>query len=262
MNLTEDRNVLDAFQAAIIAIYKKESLTCLRGLHNEYELNGRNILAWHSEVITANEIKYKTGKTYYNNISDLLFCSDEVLYFTANLFLYRPYINNPLNDYQIFNGKEIFPNYQNLAGKRYSMFADIVGQKLYNYWDRIGDLIATFFPNKLKPEKIYFSSAINIIPNEFHGSSNYVWLKNFKENEYAKLNMLRKQIVHYYTTDTQYNSEHLELASDREKMEALHAEREALPDFYKQQIQHTIEGFQRTLQMLEEVNSAYFPRSI
>ena len=72
------------------------------------------------------------------------------------------------------------------------MFADIVSQKIYNYWDRIGDLIASFFPDKLKTDKVYFSTAIKYIPIEFQESPNYGWLKDFKDTHYKKLNRRRK----------------------------------------------------------------------
>lgn len=251
--------LIENIQKGIIAIYKNENLTSLRGLHNEYDLKGRNILTWHSDVTRLNEIKYGFGSFYYNNLNDLFFCSDEILYFTAHLYLYRPYMNNPLLDYQIFYGREIFPNHQNIPAKRYNMFADIVSQKLYNYWDRIGDLIETFFPNKIKPNQIYFLTVIDIIPPEFHNSLNYQWLTQFKKNHYKKLNELRKQIVHYNSTDTQYNSKHLEFSSSRQEMETLHAERESLPEFYKEQIKFTIEGFEKTLLLLEEINLVNFP---
>lgn len=251
--------LIDKIQEGIVDIYTNEQLTSLGGLSNEYLIKGKNILAWHGEVTMPNEIKNKNGEFYYENLQELFFCSDEILYFTAHLFLYRPYINNPLRDSQIFNGLEVFPNHQNIQAKRYSMYADILSQTLYNYWDRIGDLIETFFPNKLKSNQIYFPTVIDIIPANFHGSSNYQWLVDFKETHYKKLNAVRKQIVHYKGTNIQYKTKHLEFSRNREKMEALQRERESLPEFYKEQINLTIEGFEKTLLMLEEINLINFP---
>jgi hypothetical protein len=107
------------------------------------------------------------------------------------------------------------------------------------------------FPENLK-NKILFSNAIDLIPSQFHSSDNYIWLKSFKDGNYRKLNELRKRIVHYFTTDTDYRHTHL-LAIERSDMEKLQSEREGLPNYYKLELQRTIEGFERTLFLLEEI---------
>ncbi|MBM2841747.1 MAG: hypothetical protein HW412_2275 [Bacteroidetes bacterium] len=110
---------------------------------------------------------------------DQLFCSDELLYFTAHLFLYRPHINDPIRDSFEAGKQVIFPNFQNVQGKRYDMYADVVSQIAYNYWDRIGDLIASFILDRIDKERVYFVTAVNSIPSEFHTSPNFIWLKHF-----------------------------------------------------------------------------------
>ena len=71
----EHSDLIDAIQKGIIKIYESENLTSLRGLHNEYDLKGKNILTWHSDVTRLNEIKYCYARFYYNNLNDLFFCS-------------------------------------------------------------------------------------------------------------------------------------------------------------------------------------------
>lgn len=246
------------FQEKIVEVYNKEFIVPLRGNNDDYQINGREILIWYSEITRKNATKYNLHSNYHDIQNDLFICSDEIIYFTAHLFLYKPFINNPLNDVHIFYEKEVFPNYQNLEAKRYNMFADIVSQKTYNYWDRIGDLIASFFPEKLKIKQIYFSKAIEIIPEEFHSSPNFIWLNNFKNTEYNDLNKMRRQIVHYATTDTDYNRRHLFNSSNREAMTILQVQREALPEYYKNQIKLTLEGFEKTMLLIEEFNSILF----
>ena len=118
-------------------------------------------------------------------------------------------------------------------------------------------MIASFFPDKLKTDKVYFSTAIKYIPIEFQESPNYGWLKDFKDTHYKKLNELRKQVVHYTTTDTDYRHKHLQI-KDRIAMEVLHSERENLPEYYKEQIQLSLVGFEKTMQLLEEFNTILF----
>ena len=47
------------------------------------------------------------------------------------------------------------------------MFIDLTFQITYNYWDRIGSLIASIFNDRIKSKNIYFPSAIDAIPSEF-----------------------------------------------------------------------------------------------
>ena len=251
----ENSRIINDLQTATFQIYKENGLASISGMDSKYILNGRSIFEWHLSATRKSMIKHGTTFNYFQNLDDILFCSDELLYFTGQLYLYRPFINNPLRDSYYAGDKNVYPNIQNLAAKRYSMFSDVVGQSAYNYWDRIGDLIASFFPKIIKPERVFFVSAIEAVPSEFHTSINYAWLDDFKNNGYKELNKMRKDIVHYKTSDTTYKHQHLASSNNRELIAELHAEREALPDYYKKHLALTIEGFEKTLSLLEEIDS-------
>lgn len=240
-------------------IYREYELKNLSGLNLEFILEGRELLVWHSEVTRKCSIKYNGTFNHMKNLDDILFCSDELLYFTASLYLHRPFINNPLKESFYFSGMTIFPNYQNHYATRYSMFANIAFQVVYNFWDRIGDLIASYFPDAIDPKKIFFSTAMDLIPADFHSDENYQWLNNFRRNQYRELNEMRKKVVHYTTINTEYKHQHIENGTtNRVQMERIQAEREALPDFFKNQIDLSITGFARTLSILEKISLALF----
>lgn len=255
----ETEELLVKFQRKIVDIYRKYELNCLRGLDDDYMINDKSIHIYFNDVIRRNAVKNNNGNFYAKIFDDILFCSDELLYFTAHLYLYKPYINNPLDDAYQVNDITIYPNDQNLFGKRYGMFSDIASQKAYNFWDRIGDLIASFFPDKIKPHKIFFTTALDIIPERFKDDSNYLWLKEFKEVEYKALNNKRKEVVHYTTSEVEYMHLHLNKGSrDRVEMEIIQSEREQITDFYKQQILLSLVGFEKTLLLLENISNELF----
>ena len=133
------------------------------------------------------------------------------------------------------------------------MFSNIVSEKLYNYWDRIGDLLATYFPSSIKPEQVFFPKAIEIIPSDYYDNENYRWLKDFKENGYKILNQIRKQTVHYTTEDTRFKHEHLNSSTEKEHMEELFKNRYSLADIYKNQLDLTLIGFEKTLLLIEAI---------
>lgn len=252
------KDVIWKLQETIIEIYKEEKLQCLHRIENDYKIKDKTILIWHSDVTRKSKVKWEMQFDYHKNIDDLLLCSDEILYFTANLYLYRPYINSPLLDSHPFVDKTLYPNLQNLEAKRFYMFCDIVSEKVYNYWDRIGDLIASFFPDLIKPERVFFPSIIEKIPKQFHGLESFIWLKSFKENEYKGLNEKRKQVVHYTSSDTAFKHKHLYNSTNKEEVEKWVKERDEIPDFYKKHINLSIEGFYQTLTFLEEIGKELF----
>lgn len=245
-------------QDAIVKVYKEQGLTSLSGLDDKFILNGKNILAWHLEVISMAP-KQNDLVHYTKNMDDIFWCSSQLLYFTANLYLYRPHINSPLKHAYLSGNETIYPNFQNIAGRRYDMFADIVCQTAYNYWDRIGDLIASFFPKEIKKDRVYFSTVLDMVPEQFHVGESFSWLQNFRDNGYQELNEKRKQIVHYTTSGTQYKFAHLQSVHSREEIESLQTAREGVADFFKQHIYLTLEGYEKTLLFLSDVSSKLFP---
>jgi hypothetical protein len=250
MEQQEQIEIIVGFNKLIREIYIKEDLVPLRGKEDDYILNGKNILQWFPSVTTPHSIRNNYGTKYFELLNDLLFCSDEVIFATAHLFLYRPYINNPLED--------DFTNRQNQAARRYDMYTDIAAQKLYNYWDRIGDLLASYFPGKIKEDRIFFSTAFDLIQTEFHESENYIWLQEFKNTHYQTLNNIRKQIVHYFSSNSQFTHQFI-FAKDEDAVRKLIEERLKIPEFYKEQNVLCLIGFEKTVYLLEEIGNHQKP---
>jgi len=110
----DNHELIWSFQKKIVEIYNQQNLIPLRGESDSYRINGREILTWYHDVTNANAIKQNAHISYFDLLNDLFICSDEMIYFTAHLFLYRPFINNPLNYGHECNGREVFPNIQNI----------------------------------------------------------------------------------------------------------------------------------------------------
>lgn len=161
-------------------------------------------------------------------------------------------MNSPIDDGLPFAGKMLYPNYENLPAYRYSMFADVVSQKLYNYWDRIGDLIAAYFPDLLKPHQVYFPKIIDVIPVQYHNEY-YFWLREFRDFDYKIINQSRKEIVHYNTIGTKFKHDHLQNSRNYKKIKSLTDDRYELVDFFKKQLHISITGFEKTVLFVETI---------
>ncbi|ALM50282.1 hypothetical protein AMR72_16160 [Flavobacterium psychrophilum] len=276
-------HIIEEIQDTIKNIYKTENITVLSGMDMEFKLpNGKQVLVWNSEVI-SNVYKYQRNKgidlnstnfQFQKNLDNLLFNSDEIAYFTANAFLYKDLISNPIDDAQTYYDDArrewitYYPNFVNLASKRYSMFIAVAFEKIYNYWDRLGDLLwATYFQNDLKEVAVDFNRIIDCIKNkysEYHHLLSYQWLLNFKENQYKALNEIRKNIVHYTSIDIEFKWAHLgqfennegesqNILSDKSEIEKVMTERKGYSNILKEHISLSIEGFIQIHQLIEDI---------
>lgn len=248
-----DISFIEEFQKKIVLIYKNEKLIPLRGENDSYRINDRPILIWHGDVTRHCWCHFNAHFNFQQNIDELLFSSDEIVYFTAHLYFYRPYISTPLKD-AYSTGKElIYPAFYNLPRKRYDMYLGIVFEKIYNYWDRIGDLIAAFFPNLFKGN-IYFNSTIKGLKDKYEGNEDFDWLLNFVNNEYTKFNTQRIEIVHYISNNTSTKWQQLKQVGNYNESKIMTEKVLNFPDYFKDMNELAKTGFIKTMQFLEEVN--------
>lgn len=237
------------FNKAIKEIYIEEKLQCL-----SKHIKGNPIYNLYFDLTNTCNIKSNSKFNYRELFEDLIMCSDELLYFTAQLFLYRPLITNPVGHFRKENEFSEncirFTNIETFEVIRYYMIVDVVYQKLYNFWDRIGDLINALNIVKLNSDRVYFSSAFNNIHSEYHSLEEYIWLKEFNNNKYKVLNKERKQIVHYTTTSTTFKKDFF---NNTGNVKEWIDKRNYYADYFKDQIDNTILGFEKTLTLFEKI---------
>lgn len=248
-----DRELIIEIDKKVKQIYSDNDLIPLRGKGNSYKIHGKDILMWFGEVTRHCSCMFKENIDHNKLIEDLLLTSDEIVYFTAHIYLYRPYINNPIRDSYTVGDRVIYPMFTNLEGRRYEMFSGVLFEKMYNYWDRIGDLIASFYP-KLFPRDKYFPVVIRKLKENFTDNPDFNWLYRFLQNEYKVFNKERILVVHEISNSTERNWRQLSHITDYEKTKSLHEEKLKYPEFFKNMNELCKTGFVKTLNLLEEIN--------
>jgi len=244
------KEAIDNYNNVIIDIYNEHSLICLRGLNGECQIDGKDIYPWYHKA-THYFVEKNKDFNFYKNLEDLILISDEIMYFTANVILNEKFINDPSkNKIMIDGGRVLFRNFENLYSKRFDFFTDVCYEKIYNYWDRIGDLIAACIETGLNKRNINFTTVIDSIQKEYENNKNYNWLKSYRLNEFKTLNEKRRNVVHYSSTGTDSRDGYIKSATDEEKIKEFMEERRSLPNFFKAAINDTIKGFQSTLDFL------------
>jgi len=244
------KEIIEKYNNVIIDIYKEHDMRCLRGLYWECKIDGKNIYPWYRKA-THYFAERNKDFNFYKNLDDLILISDEIMYFTANVILNEKFMNDPSKNKIIIDGSSVlFRNFINLYSKRFDSFTDVCYEKIYNYWDRIGDLIAACIETGLNERNIYFTTVIDSIPKEYENNKNSKWLKSYRLNGFKILNEKRRNIVHYSSTGTDSRDECMKSATDEEKIKEFMEERRDLPNFFKKAIDDTIKGFQNTLDFL------------
>ncbi len=264
------RSAILSYHEVILNIFSEHNLGSVSGYNRDYKINGREILLWHSHATERTHYPYANSfdidgegeRNHQTNFDDLDQYSEELLYATAELYLYRPYINDPFKDMQKFAGGELYVNNYNLAASRFDMIVHNAYQACYNFWARIADLINSYFPNELRHTGVNFATVMDLIGRHQVAesitttSAHYNWLKNFQDNIYSStLNKKRKGVVHGLTQATRSKWDYLKNVAKEAELRQIHEARLGMPEYFKEQIEYSLQGFFHTLSMLDELNA-------
>lgn len=241
-----DKELIDLNHKKLVAVYEREGLTCLSD--NNYEYKGVNALAVPSS--SYNDPLWNRMK----NSWDIIICTQDIKYFTGQLFIHLPYVNDPVADIgPSAHGYPISYYYQNLYDRRYCMFVSCCYEKAYNYWDRIGDLIHSFFPTLLPIRGVDFTRIIDKVDASGETDTDFIALKDIKESEYKRLNEYRKDVVHYYQYESSYRYEHNSNCTNLERIHGLWNQKESFPEYFKKHLRIACEGYVHAHRFLTKV---------
>lgn len=228
-------------------IYQSNGLRCLSD--NEYDYDGVNTFK-----VPDSGFQDPLWSSY-KNLRDIINCNQDLMYFTGNLFLYVPFINNPLSDVDTKTFDFPVSHYhQNWYDHRYCAFVSCCFEKAYNYWDRIGDLLYSFFPSLLSSIRVVdFARIVDALANMGEKDGDFTWLLNFKSNQYSDLNRFRRDVVHYYQYETTFHDNHARNCTKLDEIEKLWEEKKNLPEYFKNHLELACEGCVRSYAYLFKV---------
>lgn len=250
----QDALTIDKYHELVVQAIDKYAITNFSKNHT-FDLRGKSAIPWLSYSVSPilNSSPDVSLRLYHQKFSDDLdFLSDELQFIIGEMYMYRDFIRNPIGRPSQNAGGTYYAKDYNIAEKRYDMLVNQAAQVCYNIWDRIGDLINTFFPGMLGKRNVYFKTVIPAIDSKYH-TANYDWLKNFADNEFKKFNDLRLQIVHFEVPATTDMHKHLGSIFDKAAIEVLHKEKMDRADYFKDQADKTIDGLYYALSFLDDV---------
>jgi len=221
----------------LLQVYKEEELKCL----NEYEIE--NIIAssmFHKIIDKKNPIND------FNKVDfmfDIIFISQDIKFFTGLLYILRPFINVPSEEHNTY--------FQNLYDHRFLIFASVIHQNVYTFWDRIGDLLYFFFDTGLSERNVYLSNVLNNFPTEYKESKEFKELYQIYDTKIKPILDSRTQIVHYKQLETKHHLGIFQNYDNTEFKAVLEKEKNDYPEFFKEQLYLSNYCFECTLKLID-----------
>ena len=133
------------------------------------------------------------------------------------------------------------------------MTSGLIISLLYNYWDKMGDLLDNCFGVIEPTNNVYFGTVIRKFPTEFNSSSNYIWLKNFKDNEFKELLEKRNEIVHYSALESKFFENYQDNIQDEARIQTLQNNKEGMVEYLQQHNELMFIGFEKAIKLIDEI---------
>lgn len=206
---------------------------------NEFSPDGKHPLTFYSEVTSHHTYIRKVPLLLWD---DLLFISNDLVHFTSLLFLLRPFINDAT--------KEAGTYFQNWYDARYLSYASVLYSAVYNFWDRIGDLLHCFFATGLRDDRVYMSRVLNNFPAAHKASANFQQMNEIFMNHIRPIVFERNEDAHNQSTATRHFYGPIRARGDKQREQTELKFR--LPDLFKEHIGLAYKGFELALRLIEE----------
>lgn len=239
------------FEKQILDVFENQKLRGLSDLEEYLKIQAEMIEKYREKYLrNDNELTTEEIEKQNDNLmlllSEIQNCNSDLKLFTANLYIFQPYINNPTKEKAFFIDKIITKYHQTFSDWNYSVYVSCCYEKLYNFWDRIGDVLALYLKIEIKEFQIGFHNVIEkISQNEkFSTDVNFLFLKAFSDNEFKEFNNRRKRIVHYYQFETEYKYKIIyKCDNDEDMIKELWNWKNNMPEYFKKHLELSIKGY-------------------
>lgn len=233
------QNLFFQLDRHLYAEYEDRELKCL----DEYKINNILAFSFYHKIIDK-----KSRINNFNSVDlifDILFISQDIKFLTGLLFLLRPFINIPSEEGGTY--------FQNRYDARYLPFASLAHQNVYNFWDRIGDLLYFFFDTGLEERKVYFTTVMSNFPSKYRSSEYFIKLNDLYEQKIKSLITARTQIVHYKQVETKHYLGTFQNYKNQLIKDDLEKEKKGYPEYFKNHLDYCNTGFEYALKLINEL---------
>ncbi len=217
---------------------------------DQKEFEGKNSVSFFSDILRSKKNLHPLPFSYFKLHDELNFISKDLKYITGVLHYLLPFIV----DTEYTGGR--YP--QNLPDHRYLTYANFGYQSIYNFWDRIGDLLHIYFETGLPMENVYLGRVLSNMKDPYNANPShvlinpiYLKMKDIYDNELRSFFEERNTTVHHFQLEAKYYWGNIELHKDRAASLKLNREKHAIPNFIRKHLDLLFIGFELALKLID-----------
>ena len=172
------KSLLYSYNLRVDNFLKENNLENLQALFQmESQFEGKNSVQFFIEIIRHND-NIPSPFSVFEMYNDIAMCHQDITFALGELFLYKPYISDFTEHSTNIGGQSIFHYFPNFTDKRYLAKCSNLFELFYNYWDKIGDILAPYLAPNLAERDIYFDRVIDRTNFNITNNNFYDWLKD------------------------------------------------------------------------------------
>jgi hypothetical protein len=242
------KSTLYSYNSCIEKFLEEKELQALFQMEKQFD--GKNSILFFTGII-RHQGNIPEPFQAFEAHDDIAMCHQDITFTLGELYLYKPFIRDFTEHSSLAGNQPIFHYFPSFTDKRYLSTCSYLFELFYNYWDKIGDMLAPYIAPHLTERNIYFTRVIDQAFGNLTKNKYYLWLKNFRDNQYKELNNTRKQVVHYKSIENQTFQDYHNNFSDFEKLKEKQEKKEAYTDYFKSHYDLSVEGFYNALKLIE-----------
>ncbi|HKG07178.1 MAG TPA: Cthe_2314 family HEPN domain-containing protein [Pedobacter sp.] len=229
----------------LLDVYKALNLQSIDDFHADVEerWNNNNFLSYFVDVTRSVAVLNPFIESDFKMYDDFVLLSGDIKFCAGMLHYLHPYISS--SPYNITATR---------IDRRYIMHVSFGYQSIYQFWDRIGDLLWHFFPTGLAKDAVYTGRVLNNIPNIFKLTEPYKSLKELFD-EFKEFFEIRNDLVHSFTLGTeiywQRNAAYGDIVLQQQLIDKLLSYR----DIITESLPSCISALRHSLLLISEIKS-------
>lgn len=205
-------------------VYKELDLQSIDDFHGNKDpcWESPNFMSFFTDITRGVDRVNPFDESDFKIYDDFVLLSGDIKFCAGMLNYLYPYITTRHDELS-----------STLIDRRYIMHISFGYQSIYQFWDRIGDLLWHFFKTGLNKDAVYTGRVLSNIPNSYKETVHYIALKELFE-QFKEFFDIRHEVVHSFTMGTeiywQRNASYRDSKKQQELLDKMATYKEAITD--------------------------------
>lgn len=209
-----------------------------------------NILSKFFEIVRSKKEnrKYKD----FEVLTDLTFSHQDFLFLLAEMQLFKPYVQDYLENFTYANNKKHYVYHHTMFDKMYLFLGSQAIQNEYIFWDKIANILNSHFKIVIINGKVFFPVIIQGLLPDILNDDDVNWLREFYNTRYKRLNKLRISAVHKIGIESKFTYGAMMSSGNEQEMKKLQDDKMKFIEELTNYAKDNFEGFECVIKIIEK----------